>query len=98
MTPEKAIEILSEVSFLATDEQSKEIEEAIQMAIECLENYDSLAKDFEGAVELIRKKNEKIKALTTYECDPNKNTLCRKSFCYVNGGECHRTSHKEFSK
>ena len=34
-----------------------------------------------------------------YECDPKKNTQCPKSRnCYLNGGPCHLTSHKEYSK
>lgn len=36
MTPARAIEILKEVTFLATDSQQKEIEEAIQMGIKAL--------------------------------------------------------------
>lgn len=32
----------------------------------------------------------------TYACDPNKNKLCKKSECYINGGACHRTIYKEF--
>lgn len=31
-----------------------------------------------------------------YLCDPEKNTQCRKNECYINGGECHLTSRKEF--
>lgn len=33
-----------------------------------------------------------------YECSPNLNTTCRKSYCYLASGECRLTSHKEFSK
>lgn len=33
-----------------------------------------------------------------YECDPEKNTTCRKSACYINGGPCRITTHKEFRK
>ena len=33
-----------------------------------------------------------------YECDPEKNVNCRKDICIVNGGECHLTYNKEFSK
>ena len=30
-----------------------------------------------------------------YECDPDKNTICAKRFCFIYGGECHQTSNKE---
>ena len=33
-----------------------------------------------------------------YECDPSKNTECKKDACYINGGECRMTTKKEFQK
>jgi len=33
-----------------------------------------------------------------YECDPDKNTECRKTNCYINGGECHLTARAEFQR
>jgi hypothetical protein len=33
-----------------------------------------------------------------YECDPKKNTECRKTGCYINGGECSHTTHKEYRR
>lgn len=33
-----------------------------------------------------------------YECDPEKNTECRKTGCYINGGECRHTTHAEYVK
>lgn len=36
-----------------------------------------------------------------YECDPKKNTECRKTGCMyneVNPGGCHLTTHKEFER
>jgi hypothetical protein len=32
----------------------------------------------------------------TYKCDPNKNTECSKTFCYINGGDCCHTTNKEY--
>jgi len=32
-----------------------------------------------------------------YECDPNKNTQCKKRTCHVDGGCCW-TKHKEYAK
>lgn len=29
-----------------------------------------------------------------YLCDPQKATKCPKTNCYLNGGECHRTTQK----
>ena len=34
----------------------------------------------------------------TYECDPEKNTECTKEGCYINGGECSRTTKKEYAR
>lgn len=31
-----------------------------------------------------------------YKCDPAKNTECKKTFCYLNGGECYQTTRKEY--
>lgn len=31
-------------------------------------------------------------------CDPDKNVECRKTACYINGGRCECTHHKEFAK
>lgn len=33
-----------------------------------------------------------------YECDPEKNTGCAKTECYINGGECYLTQHAEYAK
>lgn len=34
----------------------------------------------------------------TVKCDPSKNTDCRKTECYVNGGPCKRTTKRECRK
>ena len=34
----------------------------------------------------------------TYECDPEKNTECTKEGCFINGGECSRTTKKEYAR
>lgn len=33
-----------------------------------------------------------------YMCDPEKNTKCKKTGCYINGGGCRRTRRAEFAK
>ena len=33
-----------------------------------------------------------------YECDPNKNTECKKTICFMNGGECYLTEYIELAK
>lgn len=33
-----------------------------------------------------------------FPCDPEKNTLCSKTYCHINGGFCECTVHKEFAK
>lgn len=33
-----------------------------------------------------------------YECDPEKNTECTKEACFIYGGECSRTTKKEYAK
>jgi hypothetical protein len=32
-----------------------------------------------------------------YLCDPKKNVECIKTGCHIHGGECHYTSHEEYS-
>ena len=31
-----------------------------------------------------------------YRCDPEKNTECRKTACFLNGGPCMHTTKKEY--
>lgn len=33
-----------------------------------------------------------------YRCDPEKNRDCRKTGCYINGGDCYQTQHPEYAK
>ena len=33
-----------------------------------------------------------------YKCDPTKNTSCKKTHCYMYGGECSHTSEKEYKR
>lgn len=47
--------------------------------------------------EIVNRINEN-KGITLYSCDPSKNTECKKNGCYITGGECHLTSHKEYSE
>lgn len=32
-----------------------------------------------------------------YLCDPDRNVSCKKSFCFLYGGDCRSTCHAEFS-
>lgn len=36
------------------------------------------------------------KIMNVYVCDPDKNTQCSKTDCYIHGGRCQMTAHKEF--
>ena len=33
-----------------------------------------------------------------YKCDPEKNTECKKTMCYINGGECYSTLNAQYAK
>lgn len=33
-----------------------------------------------------------------YECDPNKNTICSKTACSINGGPCKNTTDYKYAK
>ena len=35
---------------------------------------------------------------TVYRCDPEKNTGCAKTECYIFGGDCYQTQHPEYAK
>lgn len=39
---------------------------------------------------------EKVSAM--YVCDPSKNEKCRKTNCFIMGGECHCTLDKHFAR
>lgn len=32
-----------------------------------------------------------------YHCDPNKNKECKRTHCYINGGDCMATTQEEFA-
>lgn len=32
-----------------------------------------------------------------YKCNPEKNYLCAKTNCFINGGPCSKTKNKEFT-
>lgn len=32
-----------------------------------------------------------------WPCDPEKNKACTKESCYINGGECRETYHREYA-
>ena len=34
----------------------------------------------------------------SYPCDPEKNTECSKTGCYINGGECRHTLNREYAR
>lgn len=35
---------------------------------------------------------------SVYICDPEKNTVCTKTGCHINGGECYLTLEKKYKK
>lgn len=39
-----------------------------------------------------------VNGVTLYPCDPEKNTPCSKTNCFINGGECRRTTHKKYRR
>lgn len=68
------------ITIEATDEL-KELTETITKKID----------DFVKAVKMCDVMHDDL-----YLCDPEKNTQCRKTACYINGGECHLTSQKAY--
>jgi hypothetical protein len=40
----------------------------------------------------------KTHTVTLYECDAENNTECKKTACYLYGGECRHTLDKKFAK
>ena len=60
------------------------------------ELYIKLAKyeDAEEDLETFRKTH----TATLYECDAENNTECKKTACYLYGGECRHTLDKRFAK
>ena len=40
----------------------------------------------------------RMEAPVLYACDPDKNTECRKTGCYLNGGECYQTKHLKYAR
>lgn len=37
------------------------------------------------------------KDTVAYRCNPELNTECRKTGCFINGGECHATVEKKYA-
>ena len=37
-----------------------------------------------------------VDGVTFYPCDPEKNTPCSKTNCFMDGGECWMTVHEEY--
>ena len=35
--------------------------------------------------------------MSFYTCDPLKHTKCKKTNCYIVGGNCYLTTHREFA-
>ena len=35
---------------------------------------------------------------TYFVCDPNKNTVCKKTNCHLNGGPCTHTTELDYAK
>ena len=63
----------------------------IQKCEQCAEEHEQLAAWLEE-LKSYREMDDK-----TYICDVDKNINCEKTFCHINGGECMRTTNKEFA-
>lgn len=55
-----------------------------------LAEYENANEDFETF--------RKTYSATLYECDAENNTECKKTACYIYGGECRHTLDKRFAK
>jgi len=55
-----------------------------------LAEYENADEDFETF--------RKTHTATLYECDAENNTECKKTACYIYGGECRHTLDKRFAK
>lgn len=69
----------------------------IEASDELKELTEIITKKIDAFVEAVKKFD--VYTAEMYDdlflCDPEKNTKCRKTECYINGGECHLTSQKE---
>lgn len=61
MTRDEAIEIIESVSFFAPSDI--DVDTALDMAIEALENNDKLAEDLQNCLEMYKKKKAEVEAL-----------------------------------
>ena len=65
-------------------------------------NFCSRSSDFVTACESIVDAptvgSTTVKLSAIYLCDPDKNTECKKTMCYRNGGECVHTVHKKYRR
>lgn len=52
--------------------------------------YEDAEEDFETF--------RKAHTATLYECDAKNNTECKKTACYIYGGQCRHTLDKRFAK
>ena len=55
-------------------------------------------KDIEAIDQAIKdvKRARDMTTLNAYECDPNKARTCKKSACFISGGECYSTRNQEW--
>lgn len=47
---------------------------------------------------LISHEKALVRLMNLYVCDPDKNTKCNKTECYLHGGQCQMTSNKDFER
>lgn len=47
---------------------------------------------------LISHEEALVRLMNLYVCDPDKNTKCNKTECYLHGGQCQMTSNKDFER
>ena len=52
----------------------------------------------EDVLRLMEEQGDEKATGRLYECDPAKNLACAKTSCHIQGGECYRTTKKEYAK
>lgn len=70
----------------------------IEATDELKELIETVTKKIDAFVEAVKRFDVYTAEMydDLYFCDPEKNTTCRKTECYIYGGECHLTSQKAY--
>lgn len=64
----------------------------------CCKSAEDIVREVKIAQRIRERMNDCRKDKELYPCDPEKNTDCAKTSCYIKGGSCTETWHKEFAK